>query len=88
MGRCKFVDGTAFFKSIPGYKNSSEWDDLKDYVECEDGMDYSSWLMQHRKFKEFRDAKWMSSKRPSAGTSEIRREYGASKGKRLKKASR
>ncbi|VAH21641.1 unnamed protein product [Triticum turgidum subsp. durum] len=83
--RGKTVDGTAFFESILGNKNSSEWGDLVDYVECEDGVDYASWLTQHRKFKEFRDAKWMSSKRPSVDMSEIKREYGASKSKRLKK---
>ncbi|KAE8772795.1 hypothetical protein D1007_55165 [Hordeum vulgare] len=86
--RSKTVDGKAFLESYLGKNKSSEWDDLVDYVECEDGVDYTSWLVKHGKFKEFKYAKWMQSKQPSADKSEKKREYGASKSKRLKKASR
>uniref|UniRef100_A0ACD6AQP1 Uncharacterized protein n=1 Tax=Avena sativa TaxID=4498 RepID=A0ACD6AQP1_AVESA len=82
--RCKSQDGRAFFESIPGCKqNSSEWDDLVDFVECREDVDYSSWWVQHGKFKEYKDAKWKLSKRPCEATSKVR-AYSANKTKRRK----
>ncbi|CAM0875619.1 unnamed protein product [Alopecurus aequalis] len=81
--RCKSGDGRALFESIPGYKEkSSEWVDLVDFVDCKD-VDYSNWWTQHRKFKEYKDAKWMRSKQPSEDISKIK-GYSANKTKRRK----
>lgn len=81
---CKSEDGRAFFESIPGYKqNSSQWDDLVDFIECKEGEDYSSWWMQQDKFKEYKDTKWMGSKQPSEEVSKIK-GYSANKTKRWK----
>jgi hypothetical protein len=82
--RCRYRDGRAIFELIPGYKqNSSEWDDLVDFVECDEDMDYSSWFMQRAKFKEYKDTKWKRSKRPSENSSKIR-ELCANKSERRK----
>jgi hypothetical protein len=71
--KCKSEDGRAFFESIPGYKeNSSEWADLVDFVDTEEGMDYARWWTRHGKFKEYMDAKWKRSKQPSEYVSKIR----------------
>ncbi|XP_047085672.1 uncharacterized protein LOC124697078 [Lolium rigidum] len=82
--RCKSRDGRAIFELIPGYKqNSSEWDDLVDFVECDEDVDYSSWFMQRAKFKQYKDTKWKRSKRPSENSSKIRELY-ANKSERRK----
>uniref|UniRef100_A0ACD5X6R5 Uncharacterized protein n=1 Tax=Avena sativa TaxID=4498 RepID=A0ACD5X6R5_AVESA len=66
--RSKSRDGRAFFESIPSCKqNSSEWDDLVDFVECKEDVDYSSWWVQQGKFKGYKDAKWKLSKRTQWG---------------------
>jgi len=52
------VDGQAFLECLPGY--SPDWNDLMDFVECEDGKDYSDTLKQLRKFKKFKYEKWRS----------------------------
>lgn len=70
LRRCKSRDGggdvRSFFECLPEYKrNSSEWNDIKDFVECKPGMDYSNWWMQHKKFKKYMDKKWIRSKRLS-----------------------
>lgn len=66
--RCKSGDGRAFLETIQGYKeNSSEWDDLVDFVECEEGVDYVSWWKQRKKFKEYKDTKWKRTRSLSRG---------------------
>ena len=54
------VDGQAFLECLPGY--SPDWNDLMDFVECEDGKDYSDTLKQLRKFKKFKYEKWCSTR--------------------------
>ncbi|CAL4948536.1 unnamed protein product [Urochloa decumbens] len=52
------TDGQAFFECHHEYLPNSDWDDIKDFVECEEGKDYSYTLKQHQKFKKFKYEKW------------------------------
>jgi hypothetical protein len=54
----KRKSGQAFLECHPEY--SPDWDDLMDFVECEEGKDYSNTLKQQRKFKKFKYEKWRS----------------------------
>lgn len=50
------ADGQAFFQCHPEY--SSSWNDLLDFVECEEGKDYSYSLKQRSRFNMFKYKKW------------------------------
>ncbi|CAO2204136.1 unnamed protein product [Urochloa humidicola] len=52
-------DGQAYLECLPGYSREG-WDDMMDFVECEEGKDYSYTLKQHRKSWKFRYEKWRS----------------------------
>uniref|UniRef100_A0A0D9YRX9 DUF7812 domain-containing protein n=1 Tax=Oryza glumipatula TaxID=40148 RepID=A0A0D9YRX9_9ORYZ len=39
--------------------------DLYDFIECNPSLDYSNWWTQRKKFKKFKDHKWIRSKRHS-----------------------
>ncbi|CAN6251481.1 unnamed protein product [Urochloa humidicola] len=56
------VDGQAFLECLPGY-SPTDWDDIKDFCECEEGKDYSNTLRQSRKFFNFKYAIWQRSHR-------------------------
>lgn len=57
------ADGHAFLECHPEY--SPDWSDLMDFVECEEGRDYSNTLKQQRKFRKFKYEKKWSRKRQS-----------------------
>ncbi|KAL5213504.1 hypothetical protein ABZP36_024351 [Zizania latifolia] len=68
--RCASRDGRddvrAFLKCCVEHgQDTSDYSDILDFIECVPGLDYSSWWKQHRKFKKYKDAKWISSKRVS-----------------------
>lgn len=51
--------GQRFFECHPEYSRKS-WADILDYVECEEGKDYSNALKQLQKFKKFKYRKWFN----------------------------
>ncbi|KAJ1261397.1 hypothetical protein BS78_09G026600 [Paspalum vaginatum] len=54
------TNGQAFLECHPEY--SSSWDDLSDFVECEEGKDYSNSLKQRRRFDGFKYKKWVQTR--------------------------
>uniref|UniRef100_A0A0A9GHZ5 DUF7812 domain-containing protein n=1 Tax=Arundo donax TaxID=35708 RepID=A0A0A9GHZ5_ARUDO len=61
--RVEKANGQAFFDCHPEYIPGA-WNDITDFVECKQGRDYSSYLVQRKRFKDFRDGKYLSTKLP------------------------
>lgn len=60
--RVRKANGQRFFECHPEYSRNS-WADILDFVECEEGKDYSNVLKQVRKFKKFKYGKWVKNRR-------------------------
>lgn len=48
------TNGEIFLKCILKMDDASKFDDLVDFVECEQGKDYSSWLKNRQKYRKRR----------------------------------
>ncbi|KAF8758245.1 hypothetical protein HU200_010613 [Digitaria exilis] len=62
QSKSRKANGQAFLECHPQY--SPEWNDIVDFVECEEGKDYTNTLKQQSKFRMFKYKKW-DSKRQS-----------------------
>uniref|UniRef100_A0A0E0JZK1 DUF7812 domain-containing protein n=1 Tax=Oryza punctata TaxID=4537 RepID=A0A0E0JZK1_ORYPU len=51
--------------------------DLHDFIECNPSLDYSNWWTQRKKFKKFKDHKWIRSKRHSMSRLRASRVWNA-----------
>jgi glycogen synthase len=54
------IDGRPFLQSHPQYKPS--WHDLDHFLECEKDKDYAKYFDRLRKFKDFKDKKFLIKK--------------------------
>jgi hypothetical protein len=66
LSRIGKVDGQAFLECLPGLREK-DCNDLKDFVECEEGRDYSYTLKQNRKFRKFKNKKWSRNRQSMLG---------------------
>lgn len=51
------TNGEIFLKCILKKHDVSKFDDLVDFVECEQGKDYSSWLKNRQKYRKRKSEK-------------------------------
>nr|CAB3446542.1 unnamed protein product [Digitaria exilis] len=56
QSKSRKANGQAFLECHPQY--SPEWNDIIDFVECEEGKDYTNTLKQQSKFRMFKYKKW------------------------------